>query len=171
MLWRALGGVPEGVESDSYAIVTQVFKNIAMAKVATSAEEAKALGYFHATDGVSFDRDRQLWEAKQQLLSLANAGYHPPSPRAYRLPGESGIATLNMMINTLVAAGYASEHDALIGQKLAHVLCGGSSGHSGEVTEQQILDLEREAFVSLCGQDKSQERMQHMLIHNKPLRN
>jgi len=171
MLWRAFEGIPEGAEIDSYAIVTQVFKNIAMAKVATSAEEAKHLGYFRRSDGVSFDRARQLHEAKQRVIGMANSGYHPPIPQRHKLPGASGIATLSMFVNTMVDAGYASEHDAHIGRKLANVLCGGVAGASHEVTEQAVLDLEREAFVSLCGEPKSQERMQHMLMKNKPLRN
>jgi len=75
------------------------------------------------------------------------------------------------MVDTMVAAGYASEHDALIGRKVANVLCGGVAGSGGPVSEQDILDLEREAFVSLCGEPKSQERIQHMLMKNKPLRN
>jgi 3-hydroxyacyl-CoA dehydrogenase len=171
MLWRALESIPEGAEVDTYAYVTQVFKNIAMANVATSAEQAKRNGYFRYGDGVSFDRARHLHEAKQRVVGMAESGYHPPSPRAHKLPGESGIATLTMMINTLVSGGYASEHDALIGGKLATVLCGGAGGASRAVTEQEVLDLEREAFVSLCGEQKSQERMQHMLMKNKPLRN
>ncbi|HEX7843254.1 MAG TPA: 3-hydroxyacyl-CoA dehydrogenase/enoyl-CoA hydratase family protein [Kofleriaceae bacterium] len=171
MLWRALGSVPEGVELDAYAAVTQVFKNIALAKVATSAEEGKAFGYFRDSDGVSFDRARQAWETKQRAIGLANAGYHPPVPRAYKLPGDSGIATLQMMVNTLVAGGYASPHDAKIAMKLATVLCGGTSGASRAVTEDEMLELEREAFVSLCGEPLSQARMQYMLQHNKPLRN
>ncbi|HEU4728464.1 MAG TPA: 3-hydroxyacyl-CoA dehydrogenase NAD-binding domain-containing protein [Kofleriaceae bacterium] len=170
MLWRALD-VPEGVELDPYAAVTQVFKNIAMAKVATSAEEGKAFGYFRASDGVSFDRARQLWETKQRAIGLAESGYHPPVPRAYKLPGESGVATLHMMVNTLVHGGYASEHDARIALKLATVLCGGSSGGTHPVTEDHMLELEREAFISLCGEPLSQARMQYMLQHNKPLRN
>jgi 3-hydroxyacyl-CoA dehydrogenase len=171
MLWRALDGAPEGVDIDVYAFVTQVFKNIALAKVATSAEEARAFGFFRASDGVSFDRARQLWEAKQRALGLAQSGYHPPTPRAYKLPGDNGIATLQMLVNTLVAGNYATEHDAKIAMKLAHVLCGGASGATHAVTEDEILELEREAFVSLCGEPLSQARMQYMLQHNKPLRN
>jgi 3-hydroxyacyl-CoA dehydrogenase len=171
MLWQALGSVPEGVELDSYAAVTQVFKNIALAKVATSAEEGKAFGYFRPGDGVSFDRARQLWETKQRAIGLANAGYHPPVPRAYKLPGESGIATLRMLVNTLVHGGHASAHDAKIAMKLATVLCGGTSGATHPVTEDHMLELEREAFISLCGEPLSQARMQYMLQHNKPLRN
>jgi 3-hydroxyacyl-CoA dehydrogenase len=171
MLWRALEGIPEGANVNTYEYVTQTFKNIALAKVATSAEEAKHFGYFRRNDGVSFDRARQLTEAKARAIGLAEAGYHPPAPRAYTLPGESGIATLSMMVDTLVAGGYASEHDAKIARKLAEVLCGGASGGAHEVTEAEILELEREAFVSLCGEPKSQERMQFMLMNNKPLRN
>jgi 3-hydroxyacyl-CoA dehydrogenase len=171
MLWRALESIPEGVDADVYAVVTQVFKNIALAKVATSAEEAKAFGFFRATDGVSFDRARQLHETKQRAMGLAAAGYHPPVPRAYKLPGESGIATLQMLVNTLHAGNYASEHDAKIAMKLATVLCGGVTGHTHAVTEDEILELEREAFLSLCGEPLSQARMQHMLQHQKPLRN
>ena len=171
LLWRALEGVPDGVDPDVYGFVTQVFKNIALANVATSAEAAKAFGYFRTTDGVSFDRARQLWEAKQRAIGLAQAGYHPPVPRAYKLPGESGIATLHMMVNTLKAGKYASEHDAKIAMKLATILCGGTSGSTHAVTEDEILELEREAFVSLCGEPLSQARMQYMLQNNKPLRN
>ena len=171
MLWRGMESIPEGVEFDTYAFVTQTFKNIALAKVATSAEEAKANGFFRATDGVSFDRARQLHEAKQRVIGLADAGYHPPIPRAYKLPGESGIATLQMLVNTLVAGKYASEHDGKIAMKLAEVLCGGAGGGAGPVTEDRMLELEREAFLSLCGEPKSHERMQYMLMNNKPLRN
>jgi 3-hydroxyacyl-CoA dehydrogenase len=170
-LWRALEGVPEGVEIDVYAFVTQVFKNIATAKVATSATEAMEVGYFRRSDGVSFDRARQLWEAKRRAIGLAEAGYRPPVPRAYKLPGESGMATLQVLVNTMVSAGMASEHDGVIARHLARILCGGPSGATHEVSEEEVLELEREAFVSLCGEPKSQARMQHMLMNNKPLRN
>ncbi len=171
MLWRALEGLPDGAAIPPHELVTQTFKNIALAKVATSADEGKAFGYFRKTDGVSFDRARQVTEAKARAIGLAEAGYHPPAPRAFVLPGESGIATLSMMVDTLVAGGYASEHDAKIARKLAEVLCGGRGGAARQVTEDEILELEREAFVSLCGEPKSQERMQYMLMNNKPLRN
>ena len=171
MLWRALEGVPDAVEYDIYAFVTQVFKNIAMANVATSAGAAKYKGYFRQTDGISFDRARQLYEAKQRLIGMAEAGYHPPVPRAYKLPGENGIATLTMMVNTLVESGYATAHDATIASRLAEVLCGGVAGASRPVTEEEYLERECEVFLGLCGEPKSQERMQYMLMNNKPLRN
>jgi 3-hydroxyacyl-CoA dehydrogenase len=171
LLWRALEGVPDGANVDTYALVTQVFKNVALARVATSADEGKAFGYFRKEDGVSFDRARQLTEAKARAIGLAESGWHAPAPRAFVLPGESGMATLSMMVGTLVEAGQASEHDAKIARKLAELVCGGVSGSSHEVTEDEMLELEREAFVSLCGEPKSQERMQYMLMNNKPLRN
>lgn len=171
MLWRNLEGIPDGASINTLEIVTQTFKNIALAKIATSADEAKAFGYFRRTDGVSFDKARLVTEAKARAIGLAESGYHPPTPKSYVLPGESGIATLSMMVDTLVAGGYASEHDALIARKLAVVLSGGKGGNAKPVTEQEILDLEREAFLSLCGEAKSQERMQYMLMNNKPLRN
>ncbi len=171
MLWRALDGVPDGATPNTYELVTQVFKNIALARVATSADEGKAFGYFRKNDGVSFDRARLVTEAKARAIGLAESGYHPPAPRAFVLPGESGIATLSMMVSTLVSGGYASEHDALIARKLASVLCGGAGGAAHEVSETHMLELEREAFVSLCGEAKSLERMQFMLMNNKPLRN
>jgi 3-hydroxyacyl-CoA dehydrogenase len=171
LMWRAMESIPQGVTVNTYDIVTQVFKNVAMANVATSAEEAKAYGYFRRSDGVSFDRARRVAEAKARAVGLAASGYHPPTPRAYALPGESGIATVEMMVDTLVAGGYASPHDALIARKLAVVLNGGVAGGAHEVTEQEMLDLERAAFVSLCGEPKSLERMQYMLMNNKPLRN
>jgi 3-hydroxyacyl-CoA dehydrogenase len=171
LLWRAMENIPRGVDFDAFPFVAQVFKNIATAQVATSAAEAVEMGYFRRGEGVSFDRARQLWEAKRRAIALAEAGHHPPVPRAFRLPGESGIATLHLLVNTMMASGFASEHDGVVARHLARVLCGGASGAMHEVTEEEMLELEREAFVSLCGEPKSQERMQHMLMHNKPLRN
>jgi 3-hydroxyacyl-CoA dehydrogenase len=159
------------VDFDVFPFVAQVFKNIATAQVATSAGEAMELGYLRRSDGVSFDRARQLWEAKRLAIGLAESGHHPPVPRAFKLPGESGIATLHLLVNTMMQSGFASEHDGVVARHLARVLCGGVSGATHEVTEDEILELEREAFVSLCGEPKSQERMQHMLMQNKPLRN
>jgi 3-hydroxyacyl-CoA dehydrogenase len=159
------------VEIDTSAFVNQVFKNIAMVKVAESAVEAQELGYFRRSDGVTFDDARLLDAAKKRAIAMAETGYHAPIPRAHKLPGESGIATLEVLVRTMVAAGYATEHDGVIARSLARVLCGGAAGAARDVTEEEILELEREAFLSLCGEAKTQERMQHMLMHNKPLRN
>jgi 3-hydroxyacyl-CoA dehydrogenase len=171
LLWRTLDALPEGAHVYTLDIVGHVFKLIARAQVSNSAEDAKALGLFRKTDGVSFDRARLVTEAKARAVGLAGSGYHPPVARAYRLPGDSGIATIEVMIRAMVAGGQASDHDALIARKLAGVLCGGASGASHAVTEDEMLDLEREAFLSLVGEPKTLARMQHMLTHNKPLRN
>lgn len=171
LLWRALGAIPEGTDANVFASVAQVFRNIATANVATSAVMAKELGYFYRSDGVSFDKARLLTEAKAKAIGIAASGYHPPVPKAYRLPGASGIATLQMLIDSMINGGMATEHDGLIARKLAGVLCGGEGGAARDVTEAEMLELECEAFVSLCGEPKSQERMQHMLMKNKPLRN
>ncbi len=171
LVWRALESLPEGADVLVDPLVAQVFKNIAMANVATSAQMAQRYGYFRNTDGISFDRARLLYEAKQRAIGLAEAGYHPPAPRAHKLLGESGIATISMLVDTLVQGGFATEYDGFIARKLAYVLCGGPSGAASPVTEQRMLDLEREVFLSLCGEAKSLERMQHMLMTNKALRN
>jgi 3-hydroxyacyl-CoA dehydrogenase len=171
LVWRALEGIPEGADVIVQPLVVQVFKNIATANVATSALMAQELGYFRKTDGISFDRARLLHEAKARAIGLAEAGYHPPAPRSYKLPGESGIATLCMLVDSMVASGFATEYDGVIARKLAKILCGGASGAAEPVSEQRLLDLEREAFLSLCGEPKTLERMQYMLMNNKPLRN
>ncbi|MBK7585129.1 MAG: 3-hydroxyacyl-CoA dehydrogenase/enoyl-CoA hydratase family protein [Myxococcales bacterium] len=171
LLWRALEGVPEGADVIVQTLVAQVFKNIAMANVATSALMAQELGYFRKSDGISFDKARVASDAKARAIGMAESGYHPPTPHSYVLPGESGVATISMLVDTLVAGGFATEYDGVIARKLARILCGGAAGGAGPVSEQRILDLERETFLSLCGEQRTLDRMQHMLMNNKPLRN
>lgn len=170
-MWRVLEALPEGVTPDLTALTSQVFQNIALAKVATSAIEAQRMGYFRATDGVSFDRATLLHDARMRVIGVAESNYHPPIPRAFKLLGESGMATLRMMIKSLVDGGQATAHDAVVATHLAKVLCGGVDGAAAPVTELRMLELELEAFLSLCGEPKTIERMQHMLTTNKPLRN
>jgi 3-hydroxyacyl-CoA dehydrogenase len=169
LIARALGSLPDAI--DPFAFVQNVFMTIAMAKVSTSAEEARALGFLRESDGVTFNRDHLIHDAKQVALGLARAGYRRPRPRTMRLPGESGYATLRSALQNMRAAHQISDHDVVVGSKLAWVLCGGHVSPTVRVGEQHLLDLEREAFVSLCGEPKSQERMQYMLMNNKPLRN
>jgi 3-hydroxyacyl-CoA dehydrogenase len=171
LLWRALDAQPEGAEVSALTLVTQVFKNIALAKVATSADEARHLGYLRPSDGVTFDRARLLHDARERALGLARAGWRPPAPRAYKLPGLSCIATLKMMVLSLQQAGQASAHDGVVALRVAEILCGGVDGAAGPVSEDRMLELEAENFVRLCGEEKSRERMQYMLMNNKPLRN
>lgn len=171
LVWRALEGVPEGADVIVQSLIAAVFKNIATANVATSALMAQELGYFRKSDGISFDKARLAGDAKARAIGLAESGYHPPTPRSYVLPGESGVATISMLVDTMVAGGFATEYDGVIARKLARILCGGAAGAAGPVSEQRILDLERETFLSLCGEQRTLDRMQHMLMNNKPLRN
>lgn len=156
---------------DLLPFIGQASLNIAMAKVATSAEEAKSLKYLRATDGISLNPARLLFEAKQRALGLAGAGYRPPLPPLLPAAGYDAEKTIGARIWAMVEGGFASAHDALIANKVAHILCGGPVAAGTLLPEQHFLDLEREAFLSLCGEPKSQERVQFMLMNNKPLRN
>lgn len=161
-----------GTEADLMAFIKEAFQNIMLAKTSTSAEEARELGYLRPTDGVTMNRDRLIADAKQTVLALALEGYRQPTPRT-DIPavGESGLATLKLGLHQMFRAGYATEHDVLIGSKVAKVLTGGDLNHPGTVSEQDLLDLEREGFLSLLGERKTQERIQHTLKTGKPLRN
>ena len=156
---------------DLLPFIGQASLNIAMAKVATSAEEAKSLKYLRQSDGISLNSARLLFEAKQRALGLAGAGYRPPLPPLLPAAGYDAEKTIGARIWGLVEGGFASAHDALIANKVAHILCGGPAAAGTLLPEQHFLDLEREAFLSLCGEQKSQERIQSMLMNNKPLRN
>ena len=157
--------------ADLLPFAGQASLNIAMAKVATGAEEAKRLRYLLPTDGISLNRDHLLYEAKARALGMARAGYRAPRPRVLKAAGYDAAKTINMRVWGLVEGGFASEHDGLIARKVAHIICGGNVAAGTECNEQHYLDLEREAFVSLCGEEKSQARMQSILMTNKPLRN
>lgn len=171
LLERLLAGAPDDPQFDPGPAVQRAFTTIGLAKVASSAEEAQELGFLDPRDGISFDRDRLLHDAKQTVLGLARAGYRPPLPRRLRLPGPGGAATLEMMLYGMEQGHRISAHDRLIGRHLARVLTGGTCSPATPVSPQHVLDLEREAFLSLCGEAKTWERMNHMLQHGKPLRN
>jgi 3-hydroxyacyl-CoA dehydrogenase len=145
--------------------------NIALAKVSTGAEEAKRLRFLRTSDGISLNQDHLLYHAKHRALSMARAGYLPPRPRTIKAAGLDAAKTIGQRVWGMVESGFASAHDALIAKKVAHIVCGGAVAAGTELTEQHYLDLEREAFLSLCGEEKSQARMQSMLMSNKPLRN
>ncbi|CAM3492899.1 3-hydroxyacyl-CoA dehydrogenase/enoyl-CoA hydratase family protein [Marinicrinis lubricantis] len=160
-----------GLEQDLTPQLQSLFETIAMAKVSSSGFDAANLGYARPTDRVVMQQERQIYEAKQSVLELNRAGYSQPYPAMIRVTGENGAALLKAAVQTMLRGGYISEHDALIASKLAAVLSGGAVGENTMVSEQHILDLEREAFLSLCGEPKTQQRMQHMLSKGKPLRN
>ena len=152
--------------------LVEKFKAIALASVATSAPEAFQFGYLlPQKDSVVLNRNRNIAEAKKKVLELA-PGYTQPIPRTdVTVLGRQGLAALYTAANELRLGNYASEHDIKIAHKIAWVLCGGDLTGAQKVSEQYLLDLEREAFLSLCGEKKTQERIQHMLQTNKPLRN
>jgi 3-hydroxyacyl-CoA dehydrogenase len=143
-----------------------------MAKVATSAEEARAMGFLSADDTVSMNADRLIADSKKEVLALAARGYVAPQQRTDILAlGNSSLATLKLGIHQMKRAGYISDHDAEIGTQLARILTGGDLNHPTRVSEQYLLDLEREAFLKLVSMRKTQERIAHMLKTGKPLRN
>ncbi|MCC6750998.1 MAG: 3-hydroxyacyl-CoA dehydrogenase/enoyl-CoA hydratase family protein [Deltaproteobacteria bacterium] len=171
MLERCLANVPDDPGFDVMPFVRRAFEVIGMAKVSVGAEEARRLGLLRPTDGVTLNRDLLLHDAKQTVLGLARAGYRRPRPLKLRLPGPSGAATIRWFADNMRQGKQITDHEYLMASKLGWVLCGGETSPRVKVSQQQILDLEREAFLSLCGEKKSQERMQHMLQHGKPLRN
>jgi 3-hydroxyacyl-CoA dehydrogenase len=150
----------------------RTLETIAMAKVSTSAVEARGLGLLSASDRITLNRERLLLEAKSQAIALAEAGYVAPQARTQiPAPGTASLAVLNTGIFLMGEAGFASEHDMKVARWVAYILCGGKVTAGSLVSEQYLLDLEREAFVSLCGERKTQERIAYTLKTGKPLRN
>jgi 3-hydroxyacyl-CoA dehydrogenase len=171
MLIRAMAQVPSP-GSDPLPYVSKAFETVALAKVSASGPDAARLGYLAPTDSFTMNRERLMADAKAKALERVREGYHPPAPRtAVPVGGESVTAALNLGGHLMWRGGRASDHDKLIGQKLAHIFGGGNLPHATTVTEQYLLDLEREAFMSLLGERKTLERIQHTLKTGKPLRN
>jgi 3-hydroxyacyl-CoA dehydrogenase len=158
--------------SDFLPTVQRAFETIAFAKVSSSAPDAERLGYLRPVDGFTMNRERLLSDAKVRALQRVSEGYHPPAPRnEIRVGGDAVLAALKLGIHLAWRAGRITDYDAVIGRKLATVMAGGTLPHSSTVTEQELLDLEREAFLSLVGERKTLERIQHTLKTGKPLRN
>ncbi len=171
-LMRNVFGMHAGdKEFDPFPFLKKIFMTIGMGEVAKSAEEAREYGFLSATDNLTMNADHLLFEAKERVLGMAKSGFRPPRPAKFNLPGPDGVATIDMLLYSMEANNQISAHDRLIGKKLATVLCGGQTSPTVAVDEQTLLDLEREVFMSLCGEEKSQERMKYMLMNNKPLRN
>jgi 3-hydroxyacyl-CoA dehydrogenase len=173
MLVRTLDSIPKSMtDADPFPFVKRAFETIALAKVATSAEEARTLNMLDEDDTISMNSDRLIADAKKEVLALAETGYIEPQPRTDILAlGLPALSTLKLGIHQMKRGGYISDHDAEIGTQLAKILTGGDLNHPTRVSEQYLLDLEREAFLSLIGTRKTQERMAHMLKTGKPLRN
>ncbi|PWK10275.1 3-hydroxyacyl-CoA dehydrogenase/enoyl-CoA hydratase family protein [Tumebacillus permanentifrigoris] len=168
ILLRNIENVPEGIDLQPY--VTRAFETIATAKVSTSFRDGQKLGYFRQSDEMTVNQDFLLHDAKQSVLAMAE-NYVAPTPKRIKVVGENGYALLKLGAQTMKLSGYASDHDVKIASKVANVLCGGQVIGGSVVSEQYLLDLEREAFLSLCGEPLSQQRMQFMLTKGKPLRN
>jgi 3-hydroxyacyl-CoA dehydrogenase len=171
MLARAVDGLPAG-QTDLLPFVQRVFETIGFAKVSTSAADAVRLDYLDATDRVTMNRERLMADAKAFALERVREGYQRPTPRAsVAVGGESVLAALKLGIHLAWRAGRISDHDAVVGRALATVLAGGALPGAARVSEAYLLDLEREAFLKLCGERKTLERIQHTLKTGKPLRN
>ena len=153
------------------AALKRVFELIAMVKVSTSAAEARTMGLFASADRITLNRERLLLDAKTQVQTLAQGGYLPPQPRTVSAPGASALAMMETGVFLMSEAGYASEHDQKVARWIAYVLAGGRVTAGTALSEQYLLDLEREAFLSLCGERKTQERIAFTLKTGKPLRN
>jgi 3-hydroxyacyl-CoA dehydrogenase len=160
----------EGVEI--FEALKKNFETIAMAKASTSAAEARAMGFLKPSDNITANRERLLTDAKTKARAIADAGYSAPTPRTdIAAPGESVLATLKLAVWTMREGQYISDHDVKIANWVAYALCGGKVTPGTPLTEQYLLDLEREAFLSLCGEKKTQERIAFTLKTGKPLRN
>src|SRR5208282_2935283 len=179
MLIRANEHAAGGEDLDLFHTLKPVFETIAMAKVGTSAEESRNLGFLRREDGVSMNRDRLVGDAKEAALALVRGGYKPLAASwqegaqntQIKVLGEQFLAGAKLVIHMMQRGGYITDYDAHVGRKLANILAGGPLTAPQLVSEQYVLDLEREAFVSLCGEKKTQERMAFTLKTGKPLRN
>ncbi|MSP74454.1 MAG: 3-hydroxyacyl-CoA dehydrogenase/enoyl-CoA hydratase family protein [Myxococcales bacterium] len=169
LLHNTMQGMP--ADADPIAYTKDAFLSVGMAKVSTSAEEARKLGFLKASDRVTMDRDEHIEAAKQVALGLARSDFRPPNPRSVRAAGKSGYATLYAALWGMQQSHQISEYDLHIGRLLARVMCGGDVAQGTIVTEARFHELEQEAFLSLCGEQKTQDRISSMLMTNKPLRN
>lgn len=169
---RAAAAAEESPATDHFEALKRNFEMAAMGKVATSAVEAKNLGILRKQDNIVLNDRRLIEEAKQTALNIARAGYIPPQPREdITVLGEAALTKFKLGVHMMREAQYISDHDALIDLKIANVMSGGNLTRPTKVSEQYLLDLEREAFLSLCGTKKTQERIANMLKTGKPLRN
>jgi 3-hydroxyacyl-CoA dehydrogenase len=171
MLARAVHGLPVG-HGNLLPFVQRVFETIGFAKVSTSAADASRLGFLDDTSRITMNRERLMADAKAAALERVSEGYQRPASRPPIVVGGEGIlAALKLGIHLAWRGGRISDHDAVVGRALANVLAGGALPHQTTVSEQYLLDLEREAFLKLCGERKTLERIQHTLKTGKPLRN
>jgi 3-hydroxyacyl-CoA dehydrogenase len=174
LLVRMTEGIPDGIVDmglNMQYYMAKAFENIATAKVSTSAAEAMELGFIRKSETINMSRDQQIFEAKRLVLSLVMAGYKPPRPALIPVMGENFRGFVEGVIMNMRYGNYISDYDLFVCRKIAQVLSGGDCAEGTFVTEQEILELEKEAFVSLVGEKKTQERIMYLLSNGKPLRN
>jgi 3-hydroxyacyl-CoA dehydrogenase len=173
MLIRCTEQIIRNDEADYFPGVRHAWETIGLAKVSTSAAEAAKLRYLRGSETtIVLNRDWVIGEAKAQVLQMAARGYRP-RPQRTDIPaiGESGLSLFKLILHQMRVGGQISEHDQKVGTKLAYILCGGDLTSLHFVSEQYLMDLEREVFLSLCGESKTLERITHTLKTGKPLRN
>jgi len=168
---RIVSGPMATPNAQVLGFLQQAFEQVGLGKVATSAVEARHMRYLTESDRIVVHPDHLLAEAKCEALAMAEAGYRPPDPPRLYAAGRDALAALRVAVDQLREARYATEHDARIGERLGRVLCGGELSGAEWVPEDHFLALEREAFLELCREPKTIERIWYMLQHNKPLRN
>jgi len=171
MMRRILNPAMRTPGVEALPLLQRIFEQIGLAKVATSAEEARKFGILSACDRIVMNRELLLSEAKKEVLHMVAAAYSPPMPEKIYAGGRDALAAMQVGIYMMQKGGYITEYEQQIAGKLAYVLTGGNISSPTWVDEQYILDLEREAFMSLCGQEKTQQRMWNILQTGKPLRN
>ncbi len=170
---RHLSLIPEDILEyvDLYTYLRRAVEQIGMAKVSMGALEARKLLYLRESDGITANARFLLSDAKRRVLFLAEQGYRPPAPPSILVAGTDGFAAIQAILYNMREGNFISDHDKLIVEKIAWVMTGGDVPRGTHLTEWEMLDLEREAFLFLAGTAKTQERMQHMLLKGKPLRN
>ena len=171
MLARAMTALPSP-RADLLPLVQPVFETIGFARVSTSADDARRYNYLRTSDPVTMNRERLIADARSLALERVREGYRkPPVRTAIPVGGEGILAALKLGVHLAWRAGRLSDHDAVVGRALASILSGGQLPHQTTVSEGYLLDLEREAFLKLCGEPKTLERIQYTLKTGKPLRN
>jgi Enoyl-CoA hydratase/carnithine racemase len=168
---RIINPVMKVENAEPFPFIQKAFLQIGQAKVATSAEEARGMGILNPQDRIVLNRDHLLTEAKREVLHMSAAGYKPPAPELIYAAGRDMYGAMKIGAWSFKEGKYITEYDSHIATKLAYVIAGGELTKAQWVSEQYILDLEREAFLSLCGEEKTQARMWSLLQTGKPLRN
>ncbi|MGK7370288.1 MAG: 3-hydroxyacyl-CoA dehydrogenase family protein, partial [Candidatus Halalkalibacterium sp. M3_1C_030] len=171
MLKRVMDGLVEDEQVDPIPNIKEIFKTIGMAKVSESAQKARNFGYLKDSDVIVMNRDLLITAAKEEARTLADVGYQPPAKPKIKVMGQKGLSSLKLMLYIMHEAKYITDYDKVVARKVAHVMSGGELSEPQEVPEDYLLRLEREAFIELLEDERTQARIEHMLKKGKPLRN